>query len=201
MTTSPPYVRALSAADPSVRLRAALAAGTDADPGHVDILITRCGLESDFFVRDMLTWALTRLPVDATLPALIGQFHAPHAQARSQSLHTVSKIADSRAWDAIDSALLHDEDDEVARAAWRAAVAVVPARQRALLATDLSRELGRRDVTSRRGLSRALVALGDVIEPVLTTAHAHPDPAVRAHATATTRLAADPDADFEETSC
>jgi hypothetical protein len=46
-------------------------------------------------------------------------------------------------------------------------------------------------------LSRALIALGEVITPILRAATTDPDPGVRAHAIATERLSRDPDAGFE----
>ena len=110
----------------SVRLRAALAVGTTPDPRFVDKLIERCAIEPEFSVRDMLTWALTRHPASMTVPRLIDELRSERAQARSQALHTLSKIGDRRAWPAITRALLSDADDEVARSAWRAAVVLVP---------------------------------------------------------------------------
>lgn len=82
----------------SVRLRAALAAGTAPDPCFVDGLIERCAVEPEFLVRDMLTWALTRHPVPLTLPGLLRELRSERAQARSQALHTLSKIGDRQAW-------------------------------------------------------------------------------------------------------
>ncbi len=58
----------LDAASPSARLQAVLAIGTAADASDLDALIVRCAVEPDFFVRDMLTWALTRLPARSVLP-------------------------------------------------------------------------------------------------------------------------------------
>lgn len=52
----------------SVRLRAALAIGSTPDPRFVGKLVERCAVEPEFFVRDMLTWALTRHPVALALP-------------------------------------------------------------------------------------------------------------------------------------
>jgi hypothetical protein len=46
-------------------------------------------------------------------------------------------------------------------------------------------------------LSRALVTLGDLIEPVLRTALASKDPAVVAHARATEQLLRDPESGFD----
>ncbi|KUO02930.1 HEAT repeat domain-containing protein [Streptomyces caeruleatus] len=182
----------------SVRLRAALAVGTKPDPRFVDKLVERCAIEPEFFVRDMLTWALTRHPLSVTLPALLREVHAERAQARSQALHTLSKIGDPRAWPAITPALLSDADDEVARSAWRAAVVLVPEGEEPALATVLATQLGRGGRETQLSLSRALVALGEVIAPALHTATTTaPDPRARAHALATQRLLRDPDTGFE----
>ena len=188
---------ALAAGNSSRRLAAALAAGTRPEAGFVDALVARCAIEPDFFVRDMLTWALTRLPPEITVPRLRAELRSDRVQARSQALHTLSKIGDRSAWPAITRSLLHDADDEVARSAWRAAVVLVPDGEREGLAAELATELGRGDREIRLSLSRALVALGDVVEPVLRTAMASRDPAVRAHADATQRLLRDPDAGFD----
>ncbi|MFH9087877.1 HEAT repeat domain-containing protein [Streptomyces sp. NPDC017673] len=182
---------------PSVRLRAALAVGTTPDPRFVDKLIERSAIEPEFFVRDMLTWALTRHPVSMTLPRLLREVRSERAQARSQALHTLSKIGDRRAWPAITRTLLSDADDEVARSAWRAAVVLVPEGEEPALATVLATQLGRGERETRLSLSRALVALGEVIVPALRSAATAPDPRVRAHALATQRLLRDPDSGFE----
>ncbi len=190
-------LNALGAGNSSTRLQAALAVGTRPDPSFVDALVARCAIEPDFFVRDMLTWALTRLPAEITVPRLLAELRSERAQARSQALHTLSKIGDGKAWPAITRSLLHDADDEVARSAWRAAVALVPAGEQEGLAAELAAQLGRGDRNVQLSLSRALVALGDVIEPALQTKLASDDPTVRAHAHATERLLRDPDAGFD----
>jgi HEAT repeat protein len=188
---------ALGAGNSSIRLQAALAAGTRADPALADALVARCATEPDFFVRDMLTWALTRLPAETTVPVLLAQLRSGPAQARSQALHTLSKIGDRTTWPAITGSLLRDADDEVARSAWRAAVVLVPAGERTALAAELAGQLGRGDRTVQLSLSRALAALGEVSEPTLQAGLASADPAVRAHARATERLLHDPDAGFD----
>lgn len=190
-------VAALAAGDSSMRLKAALAIGTEPDPGMLDVLVVRCGVEPDFYVRDMLTWALTRLPADVTVPRLLGEVGSGVSQARSQALHTLSKIGDIRAWPAMTPVLLRDPDDEVARAAWRAAVAVVPEGLERDLAEILASQFGRGGREVQRSLSRALIELGAVIEPVLQRAAASEDPVVAAHAAATERLLQDPEAAFE----
>ncbi|MFF0733097.1 HEAT repeat domain-containing protein [Streptomyces chartreusis] len=181
----------------SVRLRAALAVGSAPEAGFVGKLVERCAVESDFFVRDMLTWALTRHPVSVTLPELLREVGSERAQARSQALHTLSKIGDRRGWPAISRALLADADDEVARSAWRAAVVLVPEGEESELASVLATQLGRGERETQLSLSRALVALGEAVEPALRAAAAAPDPRVRTHALATERLLRDPDAGFE----
>lgn len=190
-------IEALAAGASSTRLQAALAVGTEPDPALLDALMARCRIEPDFYVRDMLTWALTRLPADLTVPRLLAELDSHVSQARSQALHTLSKIGDVRAWPAMTSALLRDRDDEVARAAWRAAVAVVPEGEERDLAESLASQLGRGGRDVQLSLSRALVELGEFIEPVLKRARESDDPAVAAHAAATQRLLQDPDAAFE----
>lgn len=189
---------ALAANDKSTRLKAALAIGSDPAPGLVDTLVARCAIEPDFYVRDMLTWALTRLPPEITVPRLLAELQSECAQARSQALHTLSKVKDSRAWPAITRFLLRDSDDEVARSAWRAAVVLVPHGQEKDLAEELSAQFGRGNRDVQLSLSRALVALGEeVIVPVLRKAMASDDPRVHAHAIATERLLRDPGAGFQ----
>lgn len=183
--------------DSSVRLRSALAVGTTPDPRYVGKLVERCAVEPEFHVRDMLTWALTRHPASMTVPALLEEVRSERAQARSQALHTLSKIGDRVAWPAITRALLTDADDEVARSAWRAAVVLVPEGEEPELAAVLVTQLGRGGRETQLSLSRALVALGEAAVSALRAATTDPDPRVRAHAIATERLSRDPDAGFE----
>ncbi|WP_461034635.1 HEAT repeat domain-containing protein [Streptomyces mayteni] len=194
-----PVIRIPGLADDraSVRLRAALAVGTSPDPRFVATLVERCAVEPDFSVREMLTWALTRHPASLTVPPLLEAVRSERAQARSQALHTLSKIGDRLAWPAITPALLADPEDEVARSAWRAAVALVPEGAEPGLAVLLATQLGRGEHETRLSLSRALIALGEATPPVLGAATTDPDPRVRAHAIATEQLWRDPDAGFE----
>lgn len=189
-------IEALGASNPQQRLQAAMAVGTRAEARDLDVLIARCRVEPDFFVRDMLTWSLTRHRSEVVVPRLIAELDSPRRQARSQALHTLSKIGDAATWSAITPALLQDEDDEVARSAWRAAVAIVPPGAEPELATLLATQLGRGDQEVQRSLSRALIALGEVILPQLSEAAASDRAEVRAHALATERLLQDPDAAF-----
>ena len=190
-------LQGLESGNPSVRLRAALAVGTTPDPRFIDKLIERCAIEPEFYVREMLTWALTRHSATVTAPKLIDELRSERTQARSQALHTLSKIGDRTAWPAITRALLTDADDEVARSAWRAAVVLVPDGAESALAAVLATQFGRGKRETQLSLSRALIALGEVTMPTLRAAMTDLNPRVRAHAIATERLLRDPDAGFE----
>lgn len=176
--------------DADTRLRATLAAGTDPVPGDLPALITQCAVEPDFFVRDMLTWTLTRHPVEAVLPLLLEELHSAVPQAVAQSLHSLSKIGDARAYPQIIDAHLTSSDDEVARTAWRTAAGLAPFGDRPDLAGRLAAQLGRGDREMRRSLSRAFLQLGEAAEPVLRR-HGG------THARATLLLLADPDLGFD----
>lgn len=187
---------ALQATASSARLQAALTAGTMPNPCYIDVLVEQSAVEPDFFVRDMLTWALTRHDAEPTVDRLLPELRSPVAQARSQALHTLSKIDDRRAWPAVSPELLRDGDPEVARAAWRAAAGLVPDEERPALARELATQLGRGDRELQRSLSRAIAMLDDAGAAVAAAAAHDADPAVRAHALATARLIDDPDDDF-----
>ena len=201
MTSTTPQdsrvANALSAESSSIRLQAALAVGSGADADYTELLIERCAIEPDFFVRDMLSWALTRLPSEIVLPRLHRELCSGGDQARSQALHTLSKIGDKSAWLWITREMLDDPDDGIARTAWRTAVALVPEDEKASLAEELVRQLGRGDRGVQRSLSRELINLGDMIEPILERAAQSLDPRVAAHARATELLRQDPESGFE----
>ncbi|MGN5380588.1 HEAT repeat domain-containing protein [Streptomyces lasalocidi] len=188
---------ALGAEDTSVRLQAALAIGSNPEPGFLEALVERCAVEPDFFVRDMLSWALTRLSSEITLPRMRQELDSERTQARSQALHTLSKIGEKSAWAWITRDMLRDTDDEVARTAWRVAVVLVPEDAKKDLAEELAGQLGRGDREVRLSLSRALVGLGDVAAPALEEASVNPDPAVAAHARATELLRQNPETGFD----
>lgn len=189
--------RALEASDASTRLNAALAAGMRPDPGDVEVLVERCAVEDDFFVRDMLTWALIQHDRSSTVDRLIPELASATPQARSQALHTLSKIGDPKAWSALPPALLADRDDEVARAAWRAAVVLVPDGEQARLAEALASQFGRGDRATQSSLSRAFAALGEASLPVIARATTADAEGVRMHAIATERLMLHPEEGFD----
>ncbi|MET3803761.1 HEAT repeat protein [Nakamurella sp. UYEF19] len=184
--------------DPSVRLQATLAVGTRPDARYVEVLVSQCADEPDFYVREMLTWALVRHSPEVTVPLLLGEVQVGGAQARSQALHTLSKIGDPRGWSAITSELLQDPDDDVARSAWRAAVALVPMERKAGLATTLTTQLGRGDRDVQLSLGRAFAGLGEAaVGAALAAAATQSNENVRVHAIATQRVVSDPDEGFD----
>jgi HEAT repeat protein len=178
----------------SVRLSAVMAAGTAADPADLDVLLEQCAVDPDLQVREALTWSLVRLPADLVVPRLVAELDRPEAQARSQALHTLSKIRDGSVYPEV-ADRIGDTDPGVRRTAWRAAAVLVPDEERPALARRLALELGEGDRDRRLALSRALVSVGeDVVAPVLADAAARRGEAVREHVAETERLLHDPDA-------
>ncbi|WP_111765819.1 HEAT repeat domain-containing protein [Nakamurella deserti] len=184
---------ALTQRDPSARLRAAMAAGTRPDPHFVEVLVARCAVEPDLSVREMLTWALVRHDQDLTVDRLVLELRSDILQARSQALHTLSKIGNRRAWPAVTRELLLHPDDTVARTAWRTAAGLVPPDRRSALAELLVTQLGRGGRDVQLSLCRALAMLGDTALPAVRRARVDPRPEIRAHAIATERLILDPE--------
>ena len=191
--------QALESVDESVRVKAAMAAGTHPHPSLLEPLVRRCGVEPDFFVRETLSWALTRLNPDDVLPRLHTELSSANLLARTQAVHTLSKVADERAWPWITPELLHHADDDLARTSWRAAATLAPVAQRPQLATELSDELGRGGESAqdiRMALTMALLSLGDAaIHPVRAKFRAD-DPDVAEHARATELLRIRPELIF-----
>lgn len=189
---------ALANPSSSFRLQSAMTAGTSPDPSYIEALIDRCAIEPDLSVRETLTWALMRHPAALTVPLLLEQVADGGLQARTQALHTLSKIRDPRGWEAITSELLRAADDDLARTAWRVAVVLAPEDQRGWVAGELASQLGTGGRTRQRSLSRVLVSLGDAAAVVLEAARDGSDLAVREHAVATQLMVDDPEAGFDE---
>ena len=172
----------LESPNQSVRLKAALAAGTYPNLDHIEILIRQCSDESDFFVRDTLSWALMRQDRKSVVQRLIPELKSVNPQARSQALHTLSKIGDKENYELITPDLLLDSDDFVASTAWRSASVLVPENQKQVLVELLISQLGRGDSDTQFGLTRFLCAIGQPIVTPLTQAAQSLDEVVRTHA-------------------
>ena len=172
----------LNSPNQSVRLKAALAAGTYPNPDQIVILISRCADESDFFVRDTLSWALMRHDQKSVVEQLKIELKSENPQARSQALHTLSKIGDKENYELITRDLLLDPDDFVASTAWRSASVLVSDNDKQALVELLISQLGRGDSDVQFGLTRFLCAIGQPIVAPLTQAAQSLDEIVRTHA-------------------
>lgn len=189
--------RALKSVHAQERLRAAMDAGTAPQPAFIPLLLAQCRIEPDFYVRETLTWALVRHDHDDVLPLVLAELDSPIPQARSQALHTLSKVGDVRAWPAITLEHVADADDEIARTAWRAAAALAPLDARAELAHTLATQFARGDRDVRRSLSRALLELGAEAAPAVYTASQSTNSDISAHALATQHLLENPHDSFD----
>ena len=157
----------LESPDQSVRLKAALAAGTFPKLEYIDVLVGQCAHESDFFVRDTLTWALMRNEVPKVIDRLKPELNSENPQAKSQALHTLTKIGDKQFYSLITPDHLFDSNDKVATTAWRAASVLVPENEKANLTQALLTQLGRGNSDVQFDLTRFLCALGDcIVEPL-----------------------------------
>jgi hypothetical protein len=160
----------LASPDQSVRLKAALAAGTYPEVEFIEVLISQCAIESDFFVRDTLSWALMRNDVAKVVKRLETELQSANPQAKSQAIHTLSKIGDKANYSLITDEMLFDPDDFIASTAWRVASVLVPDDQKTILVKKLITQLGRGDSDVQFGLTRFLCALGECIVEPLTEA-------------------------------
>lgn len=172
----------LKSPDQSVRLKAALAAGTYPTQDHIEVLIRQCASESDFFVRDTLSWALMRQDRPTVVQRLIPELKSANPQSRSQALHTLSKIGDKENYSLITHELLLDADDFVASTAWRSASVLVPDADKPALVEILISQLGRGDSDTQFGLTRFLCAIGEPIVAPLMHAAQSTDETVRTQA-------------------
>ena len=172
----------LNSPDQSVRLKAALAAGTYPNREHIEVLIRQCASESDFFVRDTLSWALMRQEREAVMQRLIPELKSENPQSRSQALHTLSKIGDKENYSLITLDLLLDADDFVASTAWRSASVLATDADKPALVEILISQLGRGDSDTQFGLTRFLCAIGEPIVAPLLQATQSSDEIVRTQA-------------------
>lgn len=179
--------------DQSLRLKTALAAGTYPQVEYIDYLIAQCATETDFFVRDMLTWALIRNDINLVAQKLETELLSESTQARSQALHTFSKIADKKYFALITDNLLFDKNDSVATTAWRAASVLASQEDLSQLIPKLVTQLGRGSFEIQLSLSRSICTLGDLVKTNLIAAQLDPKVEVSKHAEFTLKLLLNPD--------
>lgn len=168
--------------DQSVRLNAALAAGTYPEIQHIEVLVNQCAVDSDFFVRDTISWALMRQDRKMVVERLKAELKSDNPQAKSQAIHTFSKIGDPENFTLITDEMLFNKDDLIASTAWRAASVLAPDNQKAVLANKLVTQLARGDSDLQFGLTRFLCTLGESIVKPLTEAANSDSEEVRTHA-------------------
>ena len=172
----------LESSDQSVRLKAALAAGTYPEPEFIDILVTQCAHEPDFFVRDTISWALMRNEIPKVIERLKIELQSKNALAKSQAIHTLSKIGDKQNYFLITEEMMNDADDLVATTSWRAASVLVPDEEKSALVKILLTQLGRGDSDTQFALTRFLCAIGDEIVAPLTEAAKSENEVIRTQA-------------------
>lgn len=172
--------------DKNIRIRAALDLGAMKDEAALPTLLQRLGQEPDFYVRENLTWAVTRM-AKAALPLLEAQLNCPDAATRLQATHTLSKIADP-ASTAVLLELLKDEDAEVARKAIFALGQI----QNTDALKALIAALGHPNAERRNTLSNAVVVFGQAAVPLLLDVLKASDGAGRTHAAEILGLIGDP---------
>lgn len=182
----------LWSADQSERLRTALTAGTYPETEYIDTLVTRSAIEPDFYVREMLVWALIRHDPTAVVARLLEELKSEIPQARSQALHTFTKLDDKKLYPYISNELLFDATDFVAMTAWRAASKLVPEGQELELGQILKHQLGRGAFDLQHALSRAFCVIGEITLPLLNEAAEASDEKVREHAKFTLSIMSDP---------
>ncbi len=182
------------------RLRAALTIGTDADDEFLDVLIERCRLEPDFFVRDMLTWALTRLDPDLVVPSSSPSSTPTSRRRRARRCTRCRRSATDAAGKPSTRMSSDCGSSPIPTPRWPA-VRGDPrcpwcrVRIERIL-HQLVTQLGRGDLETQKSLSRALVALGDDLVSVVDGSVGAEEETVRAHALATVEMFHDPDAGF-----
>ena len=184
--------RLLRSFDQSERLRTALNAGTYPDPEYIDLLVQRSAIEPDFYVREMLVWALMRHEIPLVVERLRPELTSEIPQARSQALHTFTKIADKNLYREIPTELLFDATDFVAMTAWRAASRLVSEGQEIELGKILVHQLGRGPFEVQHALSRAFQAIGEKMVDLLQEPLKSTEVMVREHAKFTIAIIADP---------
>jgi hypothetical protein len=110
------------------------------------------------------------------------ELNSENIQAKSQALHTLTKIADKQYYSLITREHLFNSNDKVAVTAWRAASVLVPEDEKSALTNILITQLGRGDSDVQFDLTRFLCALGDCIIEPLNTAVNSPKEEVSIHA-------------------
>ena len=182
--------------DSTKRLNLAMNVGTFPSDSYIHVLVDQFQIEPDFYVRDMLTWALLNHNREKVTQRIVFDVNSPYPQMRAQCLHTLSKIGDPATWSAITHEHLTDPDDSIATTAWRAAAILVPEDQVTELIDVLCTQLGRGDTRTQLLLSKALLNLGEPALDVLKTYLTNENDSVREHVESIFRLFNDHEGEY-----
>ena len=187
---------ALSDPSESVRLRAAMQAGMSPAPEYVGLLVERCAVEPDFYVRDMLTWALIQHDHQRVIAMVLRTSFASFSSPGASPPHAVQGggcRSVARDWPGAPRRSCRRGRPHCL--AYRRGPR--PAKSRPWLAERLATQWGRGGRDVQLSLSRALCALGEDALPVIDRAIASDSEGVRLHALATRQLLANPDMSFD----
>jgi len=167
----------LSDPERSVRNTAALAIGSQFEIGCANALVDALWAEPDFFVRETMTWAVTRLE-EATRPAVLAASGPDRSsEVRVQALHVLSKFANPETVDAV-LPYITDPDEGVAR---KARWALARIREHRAV-PHLVALLGDHGLEERNALTDDVAAFGSAAVPALVEALGSDDQVVRRHA-------------------
>lgn len=171
-----PALAGLVHPDKDVRQQTAVSLGQLAEPHLAAQVAQLLWQESDFFVRETLTWVLTRTPGPAA-EAATAILSDGDTGTRVQALHLLSKLADPDTVTAV-ARYIDDPDPVVAdKARWALArigdPSVIP------LLVD---QLGDPDLATRDAMTNTLTHFGSAAVPTVVTALTAEDPSIRAHA-------------------
>lgn len=167
----------LSDPDRSVRNTAALEIGSKSEAACAHVLVEALWAEPDFFVRETMTWAVTRME-EATQPAVLAAIKPDRSpEVRVQALHVLSKFANPETVGVL-LPYVTDPDEVVARKArWALGRIREPRAVAHLVAL-----LGGHGLEERNALTSDVAAFGSVAVPALVEALAADDQVVRRHA-------------------
>jgi HEAT repeat protein len=129
-----------------------------------------------------MSWALMRNERNKVVEKLKLELQSSNPQAKSQAIHTFSKIGDKDNYPLITDEMLFNENELVAATAWRASVALVPDEEKIDLIKKLISQLGRGDSDLQFALTRSLCNLGKLIVEPLKLAATSDSEEVRLHA-------------------
>lgn len=158
------------------RQSAALIIGELAEPAAAPGLVARLFSERDPFVRETISWAVTRVPEAAT-PLLVDALPSADTVTLDRALHVLSKIADPDTVDVMIPWTAHNDPLVAAKARWALTRIGDPRAIPALVA-----HLGSGDETTRNGVTRDLASFGVPAVPSLVEALVNATTPVRRHA-------------------